>query len=77
MRVPFLLHHCSIFTARFYNFLLGDKFILWGGFIVTIQIRFTLYTSFIAVIICSLEDGHSDWGEMEPQGSFDLHFFYG
>jgi hypothetical protein len=29
-----------------------------------------------ALVICFLDDFHFDWGEMEPQGHFDLNFLY-
>ena len=28
-----------------------------------------------AFVICRLNDGHSDWCEVIPHGSFDFHFF--
>jgi hypothetical protein len=28
-------------------------------------------------VVCFLDDYRSDWGEMESQCSFDLHFLYG
>jgi hypothetical protein len=29
------------------------------------------------VIVCFLDNGQSDWGEVQSQCSFDLHFIYG
>jgi hypothetical protein len=30
-----------------------------------------------AFVVCFLGNGHADWGEVESQPSFDLHFLYG
>jgi hypothetical protein len=29
------------------------------------------------VVACFLDDSYSDWGEIESQCCFDLHFLYG
>jgi hypothetical protein len=29
------------------------------------------------VVVCGIDGSHSDWGEVESQYGFDLHFLYG
>jgi hypothetical protein len=61
--------------------------VFWGTSILTFKVAVLIYnfhqhcirvpftTESLPAFVCFLDDCHSDWGEMESQHCFDLHFF--